>query len=229
MSKLESPQAFAARLNLPFRNFSLLARALTHRSYINENPGSKEDNERLEFLGDAVLDFLVAAWLYEHMPEMPEGRLTSLRAALVCNEQLADFARTWQLGNALRLGRGEEESGGRDREHILGSAFEAVIAALYLDQGLDTVANVLNPILGFAAPFIAKNNLDQDAKSVLQEHTQSHGLGTPEYVVIEVTGPDHQREYVVEVRVNGSVWASGRGKNKQAATKAAARAAILRL
>lgn len=229
MSKLESPQAFAARLKLPFRNFSLLARAFTHRSYVNENPGNKEDNERLEFLGDAVLDFVVAAWLYEHMPELPEGRLTSLRAALVCNEQLAEFARAWQLGNTLRLGRGEEESGGRDRDHILGSAFEAVIGALYLDQGLDAVIQVLRPILAFVAPYIAKNHLDQDAKSILQEYTQSHGLGTPEYVVVEVTGPDHQREYVVEVRVNGSVWASGRGKNKQAATKAAARAALLRL
>lgn len=229
MPKLESPQAFAARLNLPFHNFSLLARAFTHSSFTNENSGSKEDNERLEFLGDAVLDFLVAAWLYENMPELPEGRLTSLRAALVCNEQLAEFARSWRLGNTLRLGRGEEESGGRDREHILGSAFEAVIGALYLDQGMAAVSKVLNPILSFAAPYIAKNHLDQDAKTVLQEYTQSHGLGTPDYVVVEVTGPDHQREYIVEVRVNGSVWGSGRGRNKQAGTKAAARAALLRL
>ncbi|MFN2197090.1 MAG: ribonuclease III, partial [Anaerolineales bacterium] len=135
----ESPVDFNRRVGLSFNNLRLLTRALTHRSYLNEHPEAIEDNERLEFLGDAILDFLVGSWLYHHMPEMAEGRLTSLRAALVRNDRLAVFADEIDLGDALRLGKGEAESGGRHRASVLGSAFEALIGALYIDGGLDKV------------------------------------------------------------------------------------------
>ena len=227
--ELEAPEAFIERLHLQLNNQNIILRALTHRSYINEHPESLEDNERLEFLGDAVLDFLVGEWLYHHMPEMPEGRLTSLRAALVRNEQLAEFARLLKLGSALRLGRGEDESGGRERFNLLGSAFEALVGAIYVDQGLQAVRDFIEPMLEIAVAEILTENLDRDAKSILQEHTQSSGLGTPAYRTISVNGPDHQRIYEVEVVISGKVYGSGQGANKQAATKAAAHAALYAL
>ncbi len=133
--QIESAQDFARRLNLNFQNLMLLQRALTHRSYLNEHPEAIEDNERLEFLGDAVLDFLVGAWLYNRFPEMKEGDLTRLRSALVRTEQLADFAASFGFGSSLRLGRGESLAGGRGRKAMLCAAFEAVVGALYLDSG----------------------------------------------------------------------------------------------
>ncbi|HIP70973.1 MAG TPA: ribonuclease III, partial [Anaerolineae bacterium] len=130
--------ALEENLGVQFQDYSLLTRALTHRSYLNENPGmALEDNERLEFLGDAVLDFVVAAYLYHRFPEMPEGDLTSLRAALVRTTMLARFARQLEIGRFLRLGYGEVENGGRERSPILCAAFEAVIGAIYLDQGVE--------------------------------------------------------------------------------------------
>src|SRR6266496_6198407 len=144
--KSESASELNRRLGLTFSDLSLLTRAMTHRSYVNENPGSVEDNERLEFLGDAVLDFIVGAWVYHHFPEMPEGELTKMRSAIVRNEQLAVFARQLNLGAALRLGRGEYASGGRYREGLLGSVFEALIGALYLDRGLKAVQDFVHPL-----------------------------------------------------------------------------------
>src|SRR5512133_3681620 len=143
----ESPQELAQRLGLPFGDWLLLSRALTHRSYLNEHPEAVEDNERLEFLGDAVLDFIVGDWAYHRFPEMPEGNLTKIRSALVRNENLAEFSRRIDLAPALRLGRGEKSSGGETRYNLLGSAFEALIGALYLDQGLEAVKRFVNPLL----------------------------------------------------------------------------------
>ena len=140
---LDVPQ----RLGLRFNNIWLLQRALTHRSYVNEHPEIYEDNERLEFLGDAVLDFLVGAWLYNHFPEMSEGQLTRLRASLVGNEQLAAFAQQIKLGDFMLLGKGEEEGGGRQRPALLGCTFEALVGALFLDQGLQSVQEFIEPIL----------------------------------------------------------------------------------
>ena len=226
---IESPSEFARRNNLVFSNPPLLARALTHRSYLNEHPEAMEDNERLEFLGDAVLDFLVGSWLYDHMPEMAEGRLTSLRAALVRNDQLANFARKIDLGLALRLGKGEAESGGRNRSSLLGSTFEALIGAIYVDTGLESVQNFIEPFLKRAVDHIVVENRDRDPKSHLQEYTQANGLGTPVYVTVSVNGPDHARTYEVNVLVSDAVYGRGLGRSKQAATKAAAADAILRL
>lgn len=225
----ESPLHFARRIGLKFGNLRLLTRALTHRSYLNEHPEAMEDNERLEFLGDAVLDFVVGSWLYQHLPEMAEGRLTSLRAALVRNEQLAIFADDLELGNALRLGKGEAESGGRHRQSVLGSAFEALVGAIYVDSGLESVIMFVEPMLEDAVGDILIENKDRDSKSILQEYTQAKGLGTPSYITVSVTGPDHQRIYEVNVLVNDKIFGKGKGKSKQAATKEAAQHALEQL
>jgi len=214
------------KLQSLFSNQSLLFRALTHRSYINEHPEALEDNERLEFLGDAVLDFLVGAWLYNHFPEMTEGGLTRLRAALVGNEQLAQFARQIRLGEVLRLGRGEEESGGSNRPALLGSTFEALIGALYVDQGVPAVKEFLEPFLKTASEQILLEHKDQDPKSLLQEWAQSQGYGTPYYRTTLASGPDHDKIFEVEVMVHGKVYGRGSGHSKQAAAKAAARLAL---
>ncbi len=144
----ESASDLSQRLGLPFSNLSLLTRALTHRSYVNENPNSLEDNERLEFLGDAVLDFVVGAWVYNRFPEMPEGELTKIRSAIVRNDQLAALCTAINLGTALRLGRGELSTGGKERDGLLGSPFEALIGALYLDAGLPSGGSICPSLAG---------------------------------------------------------------------------------
>src|SRR5215211_2858097 len=222
--EFESASDLSRRLGLPFSNLSLLSRALTHRSYINENPKSLEDNERLEFLGDAVLDFIVGAWVYNRFPEMPEGDLTKMRSAIVRNEQLAVFARKINLGVALRLGRGELASGGSQREGLLGSAFEALIGALYLDSGLPAVEAFVHPLLEKSYKFI----LDEihDPKSVLQEWAQSRKMGIPQYVTLSASGPDHAKVFEVEVRLQDTTYGRGLGSSKHVAARVAAQAAL---
>ena len=223
---IESPKDFASRNALPFNNFSLLSRALTHRSYLNEHNEALEDNERLEFLGDAVLDFVVGGWLYNRFPEMAEGALTRLRAALVKTEQLAIFGELIDIGKALRLGRGEEEGGGRKRKAMLCASFEALIGALYLDLGIAAVEKFTGPFLENAIPVILKNHQDHDPKSILQEWAQSQGYAIPNYRVIKEDGPDHAKTFTLEVHVNGEAIAEGGGQSKQDASKVAARKAI---
>jgi len=221
---LESASDFNRRLNLPFSNLSLLTRALTHRSYVNENHDAQEDNERLEFLGDAVLDFIVGAWAYNRFPELPEGDLTKIRSAVVRNEQLANFSRRIELGNAIRLGRGEAASGGHDRDGLLGSAFEALIGALYLEAGLGAVEAFVNPILDDIQGYILDEI--QDPKSRLQEWAQAEKMGTPQYVTISAKGPDHAKEFEVEVRIQGTTYGRGYGTSKGVAARIAAQTAL---
>jgi ribonuclease-3 len=225
----ETPQGFARRLNLPFGDWLLLSRALTHRSYLNEHTDALEDNERLEFLGDAVLDFVVGAWLYNRYPEMPEGDLTRMRSALVYTDQLARFGRQIGLGNAMRLGRGEAQAGGRDRSALLCDTFEAVIGALYLDAGITAVLDFVAPLLDEASDEILIDRKTEDPKSLFQEWAQSEGFSAPQYVTRNAMGPDHSKLFEVEALVNGTVYGSGQGNSKQAAAKAAARDALLRL
>ncbi len=220
----ESASDLSRRLGLSFSNLSLLTRALTHRSYINENPKALEDNERLEFLGDAVLDFIVGAWVYNRFPEMPEGELTKMRSAIVRNEQLAVFARNINLGVALRLGRGELASGGSRREGLLGSAFEALIGALYLDSGLDAVEAFVHPLLERSYEFILEEI--HDPKSVLQEWAQSRKMGIPQYVTLSASGPDHAKVFEVEVRIQDTTYGKGMGSSKHVAARVAAQAAL---
>lgn len=226
---IEKPQDLARRLNLPFTDTLLLGRALTHRSYLNEHPEALEDNERLEFLGDAVLDFIVGAWLYHRYPEMPEGDLTRMRSALVHTEQLADFARMINLGSAMRLGRGEAQGGGRERSALLCDTFEALIGALYLHSGIEAVNNFFAPLLEEASDHILANHKNEDPKSHFQEWAQGQGYSTPKYITLSATGPDHSKLFEVEVYVNNEVYGSGKGHSKQAAAKAAALNALRRL
>lgn len=218
------------RIESHFTDQSLLLRALTHRSYLNENPDlALEDNQRLEFLGDAVLDFLAAAWLYDHFPEFQEGRLTSLRAALVCTPTLAQFARQIGLGQLLRLGKGEEESGGRDRDANLCDAFEALVGALYLDSGLQAVESLMHPLLQEKTKAVLAAELDRNPKSRLQEWSQAERGITPRYKTIRASGPDHARSFLVAVYVGDEVFGEGAGSSKQAAARSAAEAALERL
>ena len=222
----ETPQEFAKRLGLNFSDPLLLTRALTHRSYLNEHPEAVEDNERLEFLGDAILDFLVGAWLYNRFPEMSEGNLTRLRSALVRTENLAEFANDVNLGNAMLLGRGEDEAGGRERLALLCASFEALIGALYLDGGIPSVQAFVAPMLEPAARQILSGHKDKDPKSLLQEWAQSEGYGTPHYRTVSSFGPDHAKIFEVEVQINGTIYGRGVGQSKQAAAKAAAAAGL---
>jgi len=220
----ESAADLSRRLGLPFSNLALLTRALTHRSYVNENPDSLEDNERLEFLGDAVLDFVVGAWVYNRFPEMREGELTKLRSAIVRNDQLAVFARHLNLGAALRLGRGEYASGGGQRDVLLGSLFEALIGALYLDAGLKAVEAFVDPLLEASQEFVLDDI--HDPKSHLQEWAQAEKMGTPQYITISSTGPDHAKTFEVEVRIKGLTYGRGHGSSKQVAARIAAQTAL---
>ncbi len=226
---VETPEQLLKRLNLPFNDIFLLERALTHRSFLNENKDAIEDNERLEFLGDSILDFIVAEWLYHHYPEKPEGDLTRLRAALVHTDQLANFGKQIELGNALRLGRGEVQSGGRDRTSLLCDTFEALIGALYLDSGITAVKNFLTPLLKEIVEVILKNHLDEDTKSRLQEWAQGHGYSSPHYTLISEEGPDHSKTFEMEVRINNKPYGRGQGTNKQSAEKKAAFEALVSL
>ena len=225
---MENIAPLEEKLGFQFQNRSVLMRALTHRSYLNENPDmSLEDNERLEFLGDAVLDFLVGSYLYHRFPEMDEGELTSLRAALVRAHTLADFAREWDLGTALQVGYGESESGGRERVPILCATFEAVIGAVYLDQGLDKVKELMNPLIEPALIKILDEQLHKDAKSEFQVWAQARYGVTPRYKVIATSGPDHDKVFTVSALVGEKSWGTGDGHSKQAAAQAAAREAML--
>jgi ribonuclease-3 len=222
----ESPAALVQRLDLPFKNSLLLTRALTHRSYINEHPEALEDNERLEFLGDAVLDFVAGAWLYNHFPEMAEGELTRMRSALVCTEQLAEFARALDLGPAMRLGHGEDQAGGRQRDSLLCATFEALVGALYLQNDIYVVQRFIHSMIeNVGEQFLLRSDM-QDPKSRLQEWSQGHKLGIPQYVVLKASGPDHDRIFEIEVRINGKAYGHGTGPSKQAAARLAAQASL---
>jgi ribonuclease-3 len=214
-------------LNLEFTNKALLQRALTHRSYLNENPDYPlEDNERLEFLGDAVLDFITGEYLYHRFPEMAEGRLTNLRSALVRTERLAHYAVQLNLGEFLFLGRGEEDSGGRKRPAILCDAFEALIGALYLDQGIEAAQKFVQKIIEPSLVEILASDADKDAKSQLQEIAQSHFQVTPTYRTIKEQGPDHAKEFTVEAVIGDKIYGVGEGFSKQSAAQAAAQRAL---
>lgn len=225
----ETPEELAARIYPELTDILLLSRALTHRSYLNEHPEALEDNERLEFLGDAVLDFIVAAWLYNKFPEMPEGDLTRMRSALVHTAQLAEFAREIHLGRAMRLGRGELQAGGCDRPGLLCDTFEAVIGAIFLEKDIEGVRKFIEPFLETSAEDILVNHKDEDPKSMLQEWAQGKGYPAPIYTTRNISGPDHLKSFEVDVIVNGTVCGTGSGSSKQAATKQAAVDALEKL
>lgn len=213
-------------LGVRFQNPAFLSLALTHRSYIYETAGEgQQSNERLEFLGDSVLAFISADFLYRTFPAATEGELTDVRAILVKMETLATFAHDLQLGNFLLMGKGEQSSGGTQR--VLASAFEAVLGAIYLDQGLTAAQRFLVPRLEPIAHEIVKKRLFKDNKSLFQELAQAHDGITPSYCLVSQSGPSHNREFTIEVMLGEQVVGSGQGRNKQAAEQEAAHAALL--
>ncbi|MCB9650038.1 MAG: ribonuclease III [Deltaproteobacteria bacterium] len=207
-----------------FTNDRLLMQALTHRSYVNEvSDPQVADNERFEFLGDAVIDLVVSTALMERFPEAREGRLSKIRASVVSEGALARLARDMGLGEALRLGRGELMSGGRDKPSILSDAFEALIAAVYLDAGLARVAEVLLPRLRFPDNEALRRG---DPKTELQQRVQADRHMTPTYHLVAEAGPDHDKTFEVELRVGEDVLARGAGRTKKEAEQRAAAVAL---
>ncbi len=208
-----------------FRNPALLTEALTHSSYAHEQHKNTKYNERLEFLGDAVLSIVVSDYIYEHCPDLPEGELTKLRASLVCEKSLFDFAKQIKLGSYLRLSNGERRNGGANRPSIVSDAFEALIAAIYLDGGLEPARK---HILRFVIPEIEnhKNNSFKDYKTALQEIIQKNPGERLEYQLVGSSGPDHNKHFKVDVLLNSNVIGRGGGRSKKEAEQQAAREAL---
>ncbi len=225
----ETLNTFSDRNGLAFRDRALLRTALTHRSYLNEHADMDwEDNERLEYLGDAVLDFMLADYLYDQFPYAPEGELTALRAALVRRETLSRLAQQLDLGSSLLMGHGEVETGGRGRPATLCAAFEALVGAYYLDQDLPAVSEWVLPMMQRELDGARAEVVDKDPKSRLQETAQG-ALGiTPRYRTIGAEGPDHAKIFHVEVSIGDRVCGEGEGPSKQLAAQSAASDALAR-
>lgn len=215
-------------LKKTFKDKSLLQQALTHTSWVNENKGKRESNERLEFLGDAVLELAVSKELYGQFPDKEEGFLTALRANLVNTTNLANVALDLNLGEAIYLSKGEEEGGGRENPSLLADTVEAIIGALYLDQGMGACEKFVSENLLKDVPDKVKGPL-KDAKSRLQEHIQAEGLPTPTYKIVEESGPDHAKNFIVEVKIGSKSLARGEGSSKNRASQKAAEKALAKL
>lgn len=226
MSQTGSLEELQQRLGVTFDSAELLLEALTHTSYANETDEDVRHNQRLEFLGDAVLDFIVGRWLFERLPDATEGELTSLRARLVRTESLAQLAERLSLGDYMRFGHGEEASGGRQKAANLCAGFEALVGALYLDQGIAVAERWFESVLESQAAEIEQARLIKDPKSELQEYTQALMRITPRYEVVSIEGPDHARYFTVSVIVGDACWGTGSGSSKQLAEQAAASQAL---
>lgn len=215
------------KIGIKFKNKSLLETAFVHRSYINEHKSIKEHNERLEYLGDAVLELVVTEHLYLNYNN-PEGDLTNWRSALVKTESISEAASKLGYENYLKMSRGESKSSGRARQLILANSFEAVVGAIYLDQGYDVARKFITEQLIVNLPEIIKNKLYVDPKSNFQEIAQEKEGITPRYEVVSEEGPDHDKKFTVAVKINDKVWGKGTGPSKQLAQQDAARVAVVK-
>lgn len=216
--------SFEKEIGYVFKKRSLLKQAVTHRSYANENRGSGPFNERLEFLGDAVLSLISADFLYKKFPSMAEGDLTKLRSSLVCTASLSEYARRIKLGDYLLLGKGELATGGNERDSNLENAFEALIAAVYLDGGIDKARRF---VLRFLDDSVETHHISfKDYKTKLQEIVQESHEETLNYVITKESGPDHDKRYEVEVHLNSNVIGKGKGRSKKQAEQEAAKQAL---
>lgn len=216
--------ALEKRIGYKFKNKDYLMEALTHSTFAYERDNGMKCNERLEFLGDAVLSAISAEFLFEKYPDMPEGQLTKLRASLVCTDSLSGFARKIDLGKALLLGKGEANTGGADRPSNLENAFEALIAAIYLDGGMECARTF---VLGFLNEALENHNINfKDYKTTLQEVVQKNPGENVTYVLVGESGPDHNKEFVMEVHLNSNVIGVGKGRSKKSAEQAAAKEAL---
>ncbi|MBR4911174.1 MAG: ribonuclease III [Clostridia bacterium] len=213
-------------LNYEFRDKRLLQNALTHSSYANEVRGGVTSNERLEFLGDSVLSIVVSSYIYENYKTMPEGELTRLRSSLVCEKTLCTFSRKLNLGEFLLLGKGERKNGGAERDSILADAFEAVLAAIYLDGGIEPARK---HVMRFIIPELERYDIKadlKDYKTLLQEIVQRNPEESVSYVLTGESGPDHDKKFTVEVRLNSNTIGTGTGKSKKDAEEMAAMQAL---
>lgn len=208
-----------------FKDKNLFDHALTHRSWVNEHKGERTSNERLEFLGDAILEFVVSREIFNKYPDKEEGYLTALRANLVNTVALSEFAKKLNLGEVLYLSKGEEESGGRVNPSLLADTVEAIIGAIFIDRGLLDAEEFIKENLMAEVEKKATEPL-KDPKSRLQEYVQSLGFAAPKYKVVEETGPDHNKKFVIEVIVNDNSWGKGEGKSKGTGEQAAALQAL---
>lgn len=215
---------FEKAIGYEFKNKSLISQALTHSSYANER--KTENNERLEFLGDSVLGFITAEYLFKRLKKNHEGSLTKLRASLVCEQSLFEISKKIRLSDYILLGHGEEMSGGRKRPSVVSDAFEAVLAAIYLDAGMDFARKWLINLMSDAYNDALSGNRNRDYKTELQEYIQSKKLGEIEYSVISETGPDHNKRFEVEAALGGRRIGRAMGKNKKEAEQLAARKAM---
>jgi ribonuclease-3 len=214
-------------LSLKFNDKKLLKQALIHRSYINELKKKEWDhNERLEYLGDAVLELVVTEYLFNNYPEYKEGELTSFRAATVRTTSLAETAKELNLGKYLYLSKGEESTGGRNRPYILANTFESMLGAIYLDKGFAEVKDFITRVLLSKVKKIIKERLDIDSKSKLQELSQEFYSITPTYLMDSAIGPDHAKEFTMSVMIDDRIFGTGKGRNKQEAEENAAKNAI---
>lgn len=213
------------KLGYKFKNEKLLLNALTHSSYANEAHPDFGSNERLEFLGDAVLSVIVADYIYKNFNNLPEGELTKLRASLVCEKSLCSFSREIGVGEYLRLGKGETANGGKDRPSLLADAFEAILAAIYLDGGME---NARNFVMRFVLEELTHTDDEvfKDYKTCLQEVVQRNPEERLSYVLIGESGPDHDKRFTVEVHLNSNVLGTGEGKSKKLAEQSAAKQAL---
>ncbi|MDD3481052.1 MAG: ribonuclease III [Patescibacteria group bacterium] len=212
-------------IGLKFNNIQLLETSFVHRSYLNEHKSVKEHNERLEFLGDAVLELVVTEHLYQNYKN-PEGDLTNWRSALVKTESISAVSKKLGFENFLKMSRGERASSGRSRQLILANTFEAVTGAIYLDQGYEAAKDFIEDNLIISLPKIIKEKLYIDSKSHFQEMAQDKEGITPKYELVSEDGPDHDKVFVIEVRVGDKVWGKGKGPSKQIAQQEAAKKAL---
>lgn len=224
--KMKKINKLEKNLGVVFKNKDQLINALTHRSYLNEHKDIKVHNERLEFLGDAVLELIVSDYLFNKFPDRPEGDLTSFRSALVKTESLADTAKKLGVGESLLLSRGEEDTGGRTKDYLLANTFEAIIGAIYIDQGYEKCKEFVYTHLIPKLNDIIKNRSDIDNKTRIQEITQARYKVTPVYEVIHEEGPDHNKKFTIVVKINNKVIGKGVGKSKQKAQEQAALSGI---
>lgn len=220
-------KALEENLGYSFKNKRLLENALTHSSYANEVRNGVSSNERLEFLGDSVLSVIVSSYIYENFKKKPEGELTRLRSSLVCEKTLCSFSRKLNLGEYLLLGKGERKNGGAERDSILADAFEALLAAVYLDGGIEPARRlVMCFILKELETYDVKADF-KDYKTLLQEIIQRNPEESVNYVLIDEKGPDHNKQFTVEVRLNSNTIGTGTGKSKKDAEEMAAKQALV--
>lgn len=218
------------KINIQFSDKMILQRSLTHKSFSNENSNlNLRDNERLEFLGDSVLSIVISTYIFDHFPDYPEGELAKMRSVIVSEPILAMVAREINLGKYILLGRGEELSGGRKRDSILSDTMEALIAAIYLDMGIEKAKEFIISLFEENIKGVEKGKYIQDYKTILQETIQKNSINRPLYVVIEEKGPDHNKEFTVEVKHEDKKMGIGRGTSKKEAEQNAARAALKKI